>query len=173
MNINIFFIVITLALSVIFVGFKPMVIKKQKFVETPMFQLDTFSMHELNQAGLITIMKGSYATRYSDRYKVENIDYTDNSKKYIANVKANDGLYKDKDGILKLQGNVIYTREDGLTFKTSKAVYDKNTSIVKTDEKYILYRDENNITGTSLSYDNVKNRVKSKQVFAVYQLKER
>jgi LPS export ABC transporter protein LptC len=150
-----------------------MVIKKHKFVETPIFQLDTFTIHELNQGGLMTVMKGSDALRYSDRYKVKNIDYTDNSKKYIANVKANDGLYKDKDGILKLQGDVIYEREDGLIFKTSKALYDQNTSIVKTNENYILYRDKNQVTGISLIYDNTKNILKSKQVRAVYQLKER
>ena len=173
MNINLFFIAITLALSVIFVSFKPMKIKKQKFVEVPMFQLDKFSLHELNQIGLITIMRGSNALRFKDRYKVENIDYTDNSKKYIANIKANDGLYKDKDGILKLKGDVVYEREDGLTFKTSKALYDQNTSIVTTDEKYILYRNKDQVTGVSLVYDNAKNILKSKQVRAVYQLKER
>ncbi|NPA59184.1 MAG: LPS export ABC transporter periplasmic protein LptC, partial [Epsilonproteobacteria bacterium] len=151
MNINIFFIAIILALSVIFVSFKPMVIKKQKFVDTPLFEIDTFTIHELNQVGLITVMKGTKATRYSDRYKVANIDYTDNSKKYIANIKANDGLYKDKDDILKLQGNVVYKREDGLTFKTSKAMYDKNSSIVKTDQKYVLYQGKNILKGTTLS----------------------
>jgi LPS export ABC transporter protein LptC len=173
LNINLFFIAITLALSVIFVSFKPMKIKKQKFVEIPMFQLDNFSVHELNQSSLISIMKGSNALRFDDRYKVENIDYTDSSRKYIANLKANDGLYKDKDGILKLQGDVVYKREDGLTFKTSKAVYDQNTSIVKTDEKYILYRDKDQVTGVSLVYNNEKNIIKSKQVRAVYQLEER
>ncbi len=173
MNINMFFIAITLALSVIFISFKPMVIKKQKFVDTPLFEIDTFTMHELNQGGLITIMKGSKATRYRDRYQVANINYIDNSKKYRANIKANDGLYRDKDDILKLQGNVIYKREDGLTFKTSKAMYDKNSSIVKTDQKYVLYQGKNIITGTTLSYDNTKNIVKSKRVVASYQLKER
>ena len=173
MNINIFFISISAVLLMIFIGFKPLDIKQQEFIDVPLFQLKMFTLHELDKNGLITLMKGSAATRYSDRYRVANINYTDNSKKYIANMSADDGLYRDKDDTLDLKGNVLYNREDGLIFETDEATYNKKTSIAKTDKNYVLYRYSSRVTGTSLEYDNRLNRVKSKNIVAKYQLKER
>jgi len=157
----------------IFIGFKPLDIKEQKFVDVPLFQLESFTLHELNKEGLVTLMKGSKATRYKDRYNVENIDYTDNSKIFIANMRADNGLYRDKEDIIDLKGNVLYNREDGLIFESDEATYNKKSAIAKTNKDYIIYRDDNRVIGTSLIYDNRLNRVKSKNVVAKYQLKER
>ncbi len=172
-NINLFFIGIWILLLVIFIGFKPLDIKQQDFVDVPLFKLTAFTLHELDEDGLVTLMKGIKATRYSDRYEVANIDYTDSSKKYIANMRADSGLYVDKDEIINLKGNVFYNREDGLVFETDEATYNKKTSIAKTDKNYILYRGLDRVIGTSLKYDNGLNRVKSKNVIVKYQLEER
>ncbi|SMP88921.1 Lipopolysaccharide-assembly, LptC-related, partial [Epsilonproteobacteria bacterium SCGC AD-308-P11] len=119
MNINIIFIIISIGLMMIFFLFKPMHIKQQEFVDVPLFELSSFSLYELNKKGLNNTMIGTKGTRYSDRYTVENIDYTDNSEKFIANMKADNGIYKDD--IVYLEGNVTYTREDGLVFFTQSA----------------------------------------------------
>ena len=88
-------------------------LKKQKFDDVPLFELTSFTLHELNRVGLQTVMTGNSAIRYEDRYSVANIDYTDNSKEYIANMRARHGLYKDE--IIELEDNVVYSREDGFT----------------------------------------------------------
>ena len=157
----------------IFIGFKPLDIKQQEFVDVPLFQLEAFTLHELNQKGLVTLMKGSKATRYKDRYNVANIDYTDSSKKFIANMRADNGLYRDKEDIIDLEGNVLYNREDGLIFESQEATYNKKSAIAKTNKDYVIYRDTNRVVGTSLIYDNRLNRVKSKNVRAKYQIQER
>ena len=157
----------------IFIGFKPLDIKQQKFVDVPLFQLEAFTLHELSQDGLVTIMKGSKAIRYSNRYKVFDIDYTDNSKDFIANMRADKGLYRDKANIIDLTGNVIYNREDGLIFESQEASYNKKTSIAHTNKDYVIYKDKNRVIGTSLIFDNVLNKVKSKDVIAKYQIQER
>ncbi len=172
MNINIFFLVISTGLLVVFIGFKPMNVKQQEFVDVPLFELMEFTLYELNQDGLVTIMKGNKATRYEDRYKVTNIDYTDNSKKYMANMRADKGLYKDKNEVLDLKDNVIYNREDGFIFETEKINYNKVTSIAKTNKKYVMYKDDHKITGTSLIYNNSSNKIASKNIIAIYHLKE-
>jgi len=146
-------------------------IKKQKFVDVPLFELTSFTLHELNRVGLETFMFGDSAIRYADRYSVVNIDYTDNSKEYIANMKARHGLYKDD--IIELEKDVVYEREDGLTFQTSKVVYNKKTSIAIADTDYVSYRGENRVIGSYIKYDNSLNQVESKNVVATYQLKER
>ncbi len=173
MNINTFFVLIAIGLLMIYVGFKPQYIAEQDFVDVPLFELDSFVLHELNQEKLITIMKGSKTKRYADRYSVTNIDYTDNSKQLLANIRANTGLYKDTDNVVDLVGNVVYNREDGLVFESEEAIYDKKTSIAKTKKDYIMYRDENRVIGTSLVYDNANGKIKSKNVVAKYQIKER
>ncbi|WP_373035365.1 LPS export ABC transporter periplasmic protein LptC [Sulfurimonas sp.] len=173
MNINVFFVGISLALLMIFIGFKPLDIKQQEFVDIPLFQLEDFTLHELNEKGLITLMKGTKATRYANRYKVANMNYTDNSKEFVANMKSDDGVYKDKEEVIDLKGNVLYNREDGLIFESDEASYNKKTSIAKTNKNYVIYRDANRVVGTSLIYNNSLNRVKSKNVVAKYQIKER
>ncbi|MCW8954041.1 MAG: LPS export ABC transporter periplasmic protein LptC [Sulfurimonas sp.] len=170
MNINIFFTIVSAILLLILFAFKPLDIKQQVFTDVPLFSITSFTMHELNQEGLITLMNGTKAVRYEDRYTVDFMDYTDNSKEYIANMKSNTGVYKDE--IVDLNGDVVYFREDGLTFETQHAVYNKKTTIAYADGKYVLYRGKNVVTGDRLQYNNSLERIKSKNVIAKYQLKE-
>ncbi len=146
-------------------------LKKQKFDDVPIFELTSFTLHELNRVGLQTVMTGNSAIRYKDRYSVSNIDYTDNSKEYIANMRARHGLYKDE--IIELEDDVIYSREDGFTFETSKVVYDKKTTIAIADTDYVSYQEQNIVNGSFVKYNNSLNRVESKNVTATYQLKAR
>ncbi len=155
----------------IFFLFKPMNITKQKFIDVPLFELTSFTLHELDRVGLQTVMTGDSAIRYADRYSVVNIDYTDNSKEYIANMRAKQGLYKDD--VVELEDDVVYFREDGFTFQAEKVVYDKKTTIAVADTQYVSYKDKNIIKGSFVKYNNALNRVESRNVTATYQLKAR
>lgn len=157
----------------IFLGFKPLDIKQQEFIDVPLFQLNSFTLHEFDDKSLVTLMEGTKGTRYADRYKVSNIDYTDNSKKYIANMRADNGLYRDIDDNVDLKGNVFYNREDGLIFETQEATYSKKTSIAKTKTPYVMYRGSNRATGSELEYNNETNKIKSKNIKIKYKLKEK
>jgi len=170
-NINILFGIIITGLILIFVGFKPLNFKQQNFGDVPLFEIQSFVVYELNQLGLDTMILGSDAIRYSNRYTVKNINYTDNSKDFIVNIKANDGIYKNN--IVQVHGNVVYTREDGLTFKTEKAIYNKTTSVAKTDTPYILFQGQNRVTGSSIIYNSKLNTIQSSEIVAKYQLKEK
>ncbi len=151
--------------------FQPLNIKQQEFVDVPLFELKDFTLYELDTKSLRTIMVGSAATRYSDRYTVKNMDYTDNSKTYVASMQAKNGLYKDD--FVTLDGDVVYTREDGLTFKTKKAIYNKKTSDVVSDVGYIAYLNDDVVTGSYIKYNNLTKIIYSKNVIARYQLQER
>lgn len=157
-------------LAGIYIFFKPLEIKQQKFVDVPLFELQNFTLYELDTKGLHTIMLGSAAIRYSDRYRVENMDYTDSSKGYIANMCADKSIYKDD--FVTLSGHVKYTRDDGLSFQTQKATYDKNSSIVESKVGYEAYFNESTIKGSYIRYNNAKNRIFSKNVQAKIQLQE-
>ncbi len=171
MNINIFFLIITSFLFIILFTFKPLDIKQQDFVDVPLFNISYFTMYELDNYGLVTQMNGTNGIRYEDRYTVKDIDYTDNSKEYIANMKADNGIYKGD--VVNLDGNVVYFREDGLTFETQHAVYNKKTSISRADGDYVLYQGDNIAVGKKLTYNNLSEKITSKHVTMKYQLKER
>ena len=170
MNINVFFIIISAGLLGIFLGFKPLDIKQQHFVDVPIFELKSFTLYELNKLGLESVMVGDNGIRYSNRYEVENINYTDSSKGYLANIKADKGLYKNDT--LKLNGHVEYQRDDGLVFQTKRADYNKKTKIAYTDTNYVSYMGKNIVKGSYLRYDSNLKKTFSKNVTATYQLKE-
>ena len=171
MNINSFFVLISIGLSMIFFLFEPLNIKKQNFTDIPLFDLDSFTLYELDTKSLITLMNGSSAVKFSDRYEVENIDYTDSSREFIANMKANDGLYKNE--FVDLKGDVLYSREDGLVFETQEINYNKKTSVATTDKDFVMFRDSDKVIGTSLVYDNFKGTSKMTNIVAKYNLQER
>lgn len=150
--------------------FKPLEIKQHVSKEVPLFTISSFTMHELDSNGLVTLMNGSEAAKYANRYTVQKMQYTDNSKEFMANMKANSGIYKND--MVYLDGDIVYIREDGLTFETQKATYNKKTSIAAADGNFVLYRDSNRVVGEKLKYNNSLERVESKNVKAVYQLKE-
>jgi lipopolysaccharide assembly outer membrane protein LptD (OstA) len=136
----------------------------------PLFEIKDFTMYELDRSSLQTIMVGSEAVRYSNRYRIKNMDYTDNEKEYIANMKADDGVYKDD--FVTLRGHVEYVRDDGLTFKTKKATYNKKTSDVVSDVGYVAYLNDSVVRGSYIRYNNDKNKIYSKNVRAKIQLQE-
>lgn len=171
MNINIFFVFVVSGLMMIFVLFKPLNIKTQNYTDVPLFDVTSFTLFEFNTNKLTTIMNGSYAVRFKDRYKVKDIDYTDNTREYLANIKANKGVYKDD--VVDLTGDVLYTRDDGLTFQSETASYNKNSTIVETKSDYVSFMGKNRVVGTSVKYNNLTKEMESENVTVNYQLKER
>lgn len=169
-NIHIIFSFIAAFLSMIFFVFKPLNIKEQSFEDVPVFELKSFAIYEIDSLGLESILAGTKGIRYSDRYNIKNVNFTDNTKKYVANIKANSGIYKDD--IITLHKDVVYHRADGLNFTSDEAIYSKITSIVKTNKKYVAYSGSNKLIGTSLIYDNLKNKIKSNNITAIYTLRE-
>ncbi len=154
----------------IFLLFKPLNIKEQEFNDVPLFEIVNFIMYELNEKGLQTFMTGDKTLRYSDRYTVDKIDFTDDSKGHISNMKADTGLYKDN--MVDLNGNISYVREDGLAFETQTMTYNTKTSVAKTDSDYVAFRGKSTMKGSSLEYNSIKNKIKSKNVLITYQLQE-
>lgn len=155
---------------IIYLLFEPLKIKQQEFIDVPLLNIGKFSMYELENDGLKTLMAGTKALRYTNRYIVDNVDFTDNAKTFISNMQADNAVYKNN--IVNLKGNVVYTREDGLTFESDTLKYDTQSTIAQTKDRYIAHRDKDNMTGTSFVYNSAKNTMKSKNVTVKYQLKE-
>jgi len=154
----------------IYLLFEPLKIQKQQFGDVPLLKIDHFVMYELDEAGLRTLMSGAKAFRYTNRYIVDNIDFTDNSKEYISNMRAKKGIYKGNT--VDLMGDVVYTRDDGLSFESNTLSYNTKSSIVQTKDNYFAYRGNSDMCGSSFLYNSLKETMKSKNVVVRYQLKE-
>jgi len=147
-----------------------MKIEQKQFGEIPLLELSSFTLYELDTTGLRTIMRGSSALRYKNRYVVNDIDYIDNSREYLANMQAKNGVYKND--IITLTKDVAYTREDGLSFDTQKLTYNKTKAIAVSNVGYIAHKGKDTFEGRYIRYDNKKNRIFSKDVTAKIQLEE-
>ncbi|MDQ7045874.1 MAG: LPS export ABC transporter periplasmic protein LptC [Sulfurimonas sp.] len=171
MNINLFFLFLIAGLSIIFFLFQPIQHIKKKATEIPTLELENFKLSELDTNGLTSIMNGKTGKKFLDRYVITNIDYTDNTNKYIANIRSNNALYKSD--ILHLDGDIKYFREDGLNFLTQKASYNKKTSVMISLTDYKSQMNQNTVTGSYFEYNNATGITRSKNVKINYQLKER
>lgn len=171
MNINLFFLFLITGLSMIFFLFEPMQKIEKKTTEIPSLELNDFKLSELDRYGLLSIVNGKTGAKYSNRYIVTDLDYTDNSSELISNIKANTALYKGF--VLDLQGDIKYFREDGLFFSTQKANYNKQTSIMISFTDYKSRQNEHTAEGSYLEYDSIKGITNSKDVTVNYKLRER
>jgi len=170
MNINFFIIFLLTGLMMIFIFFKPMKLKENKNIEIANIEAHAFIIHELDTEGLSRVIKGSKAFIYKDRYNILDVEYTDATKRQISNLKAKNGIYKNN--IINLFGNVKYTRGDGLVLKSKSLSYNEKTSVLKTNDKYIMYKNESKVLGTSFELNNDLNKIISKNVQVIYQIEE-
>lgn len=155
----------------IFIAFKPLNIKSQKLTDIPSFEISSFTLHELTQFKLNTLMFGLEAVRFTDRYEITNMDYTDNSQKLLANMKSKNGIYKNS--AVYLSGDVKYIREDGMEFESQNVIYDKLTTVATSNVQYIAHQGANVLTGDAIVYNSLHGTMISKNITATYQLQER
>jgi len=135
----------------------------------PLIELKSFSMYEFDKDGLSSITIGSSSNRYKKYTSIKNLDYTDNSDKLRVNIKAKKAKYINNT--ITLNGDVIYTREDNVVFKSQEAIYNKVKNTMDTSKKYVLYQGKNIIKGSSLHFNNNLDKIKSKNVTVIYKTK--
>jgi LPS export ABC transporter protein LptC len=173
MNINIFFVSILAGLAMIYLFFEPMKIAELNHKEIPQLELTKFRVYELNEKGLNSLFIGEKGYRFvnesADRYEVYDINYTDYVRENIAHISSSYGTYKEH--LVTLDGNVNYTRSDGITFKSDHATYDQNKAVFRTPGKYFFNKNNDKITGTKLFFDSNASHVTSQKISAVYQIK--
>jgi len=169
LNINTFLTVIALGLLGVYIFLRPMDIKQKLPNEIAQLELINFSVYELNATTLKSVLKGSSGKRYENRYEVENVTYTDNTKDFREEMSAGYGLYKNN--IIALEKNVHFKREDGLEFISKEAQYDQNRSVATTKGEFRIKNYEDWVVGDKLYYDTQKGRVTAQKVEGLYNLK--
>ena len=170
---NHFFIGIAVILAAILFLFKPVEIKEQTKVrgEVPALELRTFTLYELDVNGLKDVMIGQIGYRFKDRIEVKDIDYTDSTRSLQNNVLADFGVYNGKD-LITLEGNVRYYREDGMKFRSNKAVIDQKEETITAIGPFEMDKLADNVVGDDLFYDMEKGLSKANNVTGIFTLIE-
>ena len=170
MNVNLFFLIITLGLMSIYLLFRPMVIEKEEREEIALLDLKQFTVYALEQGGLQSIMQGSSGERYSSRYEVRDANFTDNSHEYTQNMVSDFALYQGDN--VNLEGNVHYQRADGLAFMSEEAYYNQKRGVAKTKGPFTLVQNQDKMQGTGLYYNSNNGKIRAKKVTGIYNIKK-
>ena len=166
---NHFFITVALLLSAILYFFKPIHVEETVTGEVAQLELHNFTLYELGVDGLKDIMIGRDGLRFDDRIEVKDIDYTDSSRSFRNNIQADFGLYDNKE-LITLEGNVRYYREDGMKFRSDKAVIDQKKETIDVAGPFTLETLSEKAVGTNLFYDSKNGLSEAKNVTAMFDL---
>ncbi len=172
-NANYFFIIIALILASVLIFFQPSPVQEMRDGKGEVAQLElrNFTIYELGVDGLKDIMIGHYGFRYEDRIEVEEIDYTDSTNHQRNNLQADFGVYNNKD-LITLEGNVRYYREDGMQFRSDKAIIHQTDETILAAGPFTMQKGADHAVGTDLFYDSKNGLTKAKDVTGFYTLAE-
>ena len=166
-----FYLFIMLLLAGIYVFFKPMNIAQQQPGEIAQLELNDFTVKEFDTEHLKTVLSGSFGKRFTDRYEVEDINFTDATREHKQNITAKSGLYKS--GIVTLKGAVLFKRDDGVVFSSEHIVYDHNSTVAQAIGPFKLRRGLESFSGVDLVYNNTNGNIAAKAINGIYILKSR
>lgn len=168
MNINTLILGIGILLGSIFFFFKPLAIKQSQKREIAQLELHNFMMYEFDREKLVDIATGEKALRYTNRDILYNFVFNDNSNDTLVSLSADKGRYRNDT--LELQGNVLYTKSDNFEFKSEHVFYDRKRAYAKSDAPFTASMGQNRVKGKSLYYDLKKDRIKAKNINAIYKI---
>ncbi len=174
MTVNSFFLVLLGGLLGIYLFFSPMDIQEKEHKEVPMLDLERFTVYELDTTGLQSVMMGSEGKRFSNRYEVLDVNYTDNSHKFIQTMRSDFARYQGEK--VFLEGNVRYKRADGMMFLSDDAKYDHKRSVATKRGPFTIIDKNDWLVGKRLYYNSVKERAKGDEIkgsYTLLQIKEK
>ena len=171
MNINMLILLIGVLLGSIFFFFKPLVIKQNGNAEVAQLELHGFMMYEFDRQKLVDIATGEKALRYKDRDLLYNFVLSDNSNNALVSLSADMGRYKNDT--VDLYGHVLYTKNDDIEFRSEHIFYDRKEAFARSDVPFSASMGSSKVEGKSLYYDLKRDRIKSKDIYAIYTLQNR
>ncbi len=167
-NINTFFLLVSLLMIAIFFLFKPMNIETYDNNDTAMLELKDFKLYDIGSEGLRMMLQGSFGKRYRDRYEVYDINYTSRADHEEQNMAAQAAVYQEN--ILYLSGSVVYKKGEQFMFRSDEAQYDENRHIASTTDLFELKNSEGTFKGYELEYNSEADTIRAKTVSALYDL---
>lgn len=169
MSINLFFLLLVGLLMGMYSYFTPNYASTEHSEEIPQIELSNFTLYEISQKGIDHILEGKEGKKFDEYYVITSAKFSDNTKKLFQSVLSDNADYQND--ILKLNGHVHYTREDGLEFRSDEGSYNSKESLIQTKGSFVITQHSNRVDGTALHYDTKHDAVSANRVCGVYQIK--
>jgi hypothetical protein len=171
MNVVTFYLFIGAVLGSVYLFFKPMKVDVAEPGELAQIELDRFIVHEVVPKGVKTIMTGSHALRFTDRYVVSDLNLTDRSEGHTENMRAKSGTYREP--MILLRKDVRYRRDDGIRFETDSVDYNRSSGQMVAPGPFVLWQAHDRITGRDLIYNTKRGEISAEKIVGNYFLKEK
>jgi len=171
MSVTTFYLLIGAVLGSIFLFFKPLHVDIASPGELAQIELERFRVYEVSSEGVKTILGGRHASRFPDRYEVDDLNLTDRSEGHVETMQANKGIYKEP--LISLAGDVRFRRDDGVMFETAQADYNQTSGAVRAPGDFVLWQAQDRVDGTDLRYNTISGDVTAKRIVGVYTMKEK
>ncbi len=170
MNINTLLLFVTMVLGAIYLFFKPFYIQQNDAQTIPQIELQNYLLFEFDTQKLVTITYGKKAQLFADKNVLYDFVFNNNLHGKISTLTADRGVQKEE--IIDLDGKVLYADSDTVEFESEHVVYNRNKKYALSDVPYRGYMGKSYIQGKWLSYDIQKKLIKSKNIYAVYDITE-
>lgn len=167
MNINLFFILILAFLAGMFAYFTPNYTSDINAEELPRIELASFTLYEISPQGVQRILKGKEGKVFDNRYEISSANLRDNTYRLTQTIGGHDARYEND--LLTLEGDIRFTRADGLEFRSHEARYNTDTGIVTTRGKFTITQSANRVEGEKLYYNSQERSVSADAVRGSYQ----
>lgn len=169
MSINLFFVLVLGLLIGMFSYFSPDNRAIGDNQEIPKIELTDFTLYEISHKRIDHILEGEEGKKFDEYYVITSAKFSDNTKKLFQTIRSDNADYRND--VIAVDGNVHYTREDGLEFRSNEGTYDSNASVIQTKGPFVITQNSNRIDGTALHYNTSQDTVSANRVYGTYQLK--
>jgi len=171
MKLTHFFVLLLLFSISLFVFLKPQELSHLNGKEIAQLEIEDFIVYELTKKGVESVLSGTIGRQYSAYYEVENVHYIENKNRLDEHLYADRGRFEKN--IAYLNDNVRYFREDGLSFESSKAIYDTKKELLHVPTSFILTQNENVVYGNELHYNTKTGKIRAQNIDASYYIEDK
>jgi len=166
LNVKYFFIALLLgsiATVVLLKPFKTIEIKRKGY---PQLEFISFKSFEITKDGVKSISSGSKAFKYDKKVVIKFPKFTRQTKKGVERVFANNGIVVE-NSYIKFYDSVELHRDDNLTIKSSKILYDMKTNTYSTKrDRFEAIYGKNIVNGEALKYCQKSGKIFAKKIYA-------
>jgi len=166
LNVKYFFIALLFGSIIAAALLKPFETVKVKKDNLPQLKFVSFESFEITKKGVESVGFGSEAFKYEKKLTIKFPKFMRKTNKGIETVSANNGVIVE-DSYVRLYDLVELHRDDNLTIKSSKMLYDMKAKIYSTEgDKFEAFYGKNIVTGQALKYYQKSGKIFADRIHA-------
>ncbi|HIP15347.1 MAG TPA: hypothetical protein EYG74_07650 [Sulfurimonas autotrophica] len=152
LNVKYFFISLLFGSILAAILLKPFETVKFKKENIPQLKFVSFESFEITKKGVEYVGFGREAFKYKKKLTIKFPKFMIQTHKGVETISANNGVIVE-DSYIRLYDLAELHRDDNLTIKSSKMLYDMKTKLYSTEgNKFEAYYGKNVVIGQALKY---------------------